>query len=63
MEKREPPPSLKVYIFEEDTNLRAVATSEEYLERTKVWHGKNESQLLLSFVEPHSPVVSSRGRY
>ena len=63
MEKSEPPPSLKVYIFEEDTNLRAVATLEEYLKRTKVCHGKNKSQLLLSFIETHSPVVSSRGRY
>ena len=30
-----------------------------YLKRTKVWRGKNKSQLLLSFVKPHNPVVSS----
>ena len=31
---------------------------EEYLTRTKVWWGKDKSQLLLSFVKPHNPVVS-----
>ena len=32
---------------------------EEYLKRTKVWRGKNKSQLLLSLVKPHNIVVSS----
>ena len=53
------PPSLKVYSFEEDTKLCVVATLEEYIKRTKVWRGKDKSQLLLSFVKPHNPVVSS----
>ena len=53
------PLSLKVYSFEEDTKLCVVATLEEYLKRTKVWRGKDKSQLLLSFVKPHNPVVSS----
>ena len=59
MEEREIPPSLKVYSFEEDTKLSVVATLEDYLKRTKVWRGKDKSQLLLSFVKPHNPVVSS----
>ena len=57
--KGKSPPSLKVYSFEEDTKLCVVATLEEYLKRTKVWRGKDKSQLLLSFVKPHNPVVSS----
>ena len=38
-----PPPSLRVYTFEEDTKLCIVATFEEYLKRTKVWCGKDKS--------------------
>ena len=57
--KRKFPPSLKVYSFEEDTKLCVVATLEDYHKRTKVWRGKDKSQLLLSFVKPHNPVVSS----
>ena len=53
------PPSLKVYTFEENTKLCVVATLEEYLKRTKVWCGKDKSQLLLSFFNTHNPVVSS----
>ena len=51
--------SLKVHIFEENTKLCVVSTFEEYLKRTKVWRGKDKNQLLLSFVKPHNPVVSS----
>ena len=58
-EKGPSPPSLKVYTFEENTKLCVVATLEEYLKRTKVWCGKDKSQLLLSFFNPHNPVVSS----
>ena len=71
--KGKPPPSLKVYSFEEDTKLSVVATVEEHLKKTKIWRGKDKSQLLLSFVKPQNPVVSStisgwiknvlRGRY
>ena len=71
--KGKPPPSLKVYSFEEDTKLSVVATVEEHLKKTKIWQGKDKSQLLLSFVKRHNPVVSStisgwiknvlRGRY
>ena len=71
--KGKPPPSLNVYSFEEDTKLSVVATVEEHLKKTKIWRGKDKSQLLLSFVKPHNPVVSStisgwiknvlRGRY
>ena len=53
------PPSLKVYSCEEDTKLCVVATLEGYLERTKVWRGKDKSQFLLSFVKSHNPVVNS----
>ena len=52
------PTSLKVYSFEENTNLCVVATLEEYLKRMKGWRGKDKSQLLLSFVKPHNHVVS-----
>ena len=58
--KGKPPPSLKVYSFEEDTKLFVVATQEECLKRTKVWREKDKNQLLFSFVEPHNPVVSSK---
>ena len=51
--KGKSPPSLKVYSFEEDTKLCVVATLEDYLKR------KDKSQLLLSFVKTHNPVVSS----
>ena len=53
-------PSLKAYLFEEDTKLYVDATLEEYLKRTKVWQGEDKNQLLLSFVKPHNPVVSSK---
>ena len=55
--KGQPPPSLKVYSFEEDTKLCVVDTLEENLKRTNVWRGKDRSQLLLSFVKPHNSVV------
>ena len=54
-----PPPSLKVYTFEKDTNLCVVATLKEYLKRPKVWREKDKSQVLLSFVKPDNHVVSS----
>ena len=57
--KRKPPPSLIVYSFEDDSKLCVVTILEEYLKRTKVWRGKDKSQLLLSFVKPHNPVLSS----
>ena len=56
--KGKSPPSLRVYSFEEDIKLCVVATLEDHLERTKVWRGKDKSQLLLSFVKSHNPVVS-----
>ena len=59
MEKGETPPPLKVYIFEEDTKLCLVATLEEYIKRANIWHGKNKSQVLLSFVKPPNPAFSS----
>ena len=57
--KGKPPPSLKVYSFEEDSNLCVASTLEEYLKRTKVSRGNDKSQLLSSFIKPHNPVVSS----
>ena len=32
---------------------------EKYLKRIKVWRGKDKTQLLLSFVKPYNPVISS----
>ena len=55
--KGKPPPSLKVYSFEEE-ELSVVATVEEHLKKTKIWPGKDKSQLFLSFVKRHNPVVS-----
>ena len=57
--KGKSPPSLKIYSFEGDTKLCVVATFEEYFKRTKVLWGNDKSQLLLSFVKPRNPMVSS----
>ena len=57
--KRKSLPSLKVYSSKKDTKLCVVATLEQNLKRTKFWRRKDKSQLLLSFVKPHSPMVSS----
>ena len=39
--------------------VAVAAMLEKYLKRTKVWRGKGKSQLLLSFVKPYNPVISS----
>ena len=45
--------------FEEDVSLCVVAILNEYLKRSEKWKTSDEWQLLLSFVQPHKPVVSS----
>ena len=45
--------------FEEDVSLCVVAVLNEYLKRSEKWRTSDEWELLLSFVQPHKPVVSS----
>ena len=45
--------------FEEDSSLCVVAVLNEYLKRSEKWRTSDEWQLVLSFVQPHKPVVSS----
>ena len=52
-------PSAVFHFFEEDSNLCIVAVLNEYLKKSEKWKTFDECQLLLSFVQPHKPVVSS----
>ena len=53
------PPTISFQAYSEDLNLCVVKTLDEYISRTEGWRsGKECSQLLLSFVNPHKPVVS-----
>ena len=45
--------------FEEDSSLCVVDDLNEYLQKSEKWRTSDEWQLLLSFVQPHKPVVSS----
>ena len=45
--------------FKEDSSLCVVAVSNGYLKRSEKWRASDECQLLLSFVQPHKPVISS----
>ena len=53
------PTSVVFHSFEEDSSLCVVAVLNEYLKRSEKWRTFDEWQLLLSFVQPHKPVVSS----
>ena len=57
--KRKPPSLVIFYSFEEDSSLYVVAVLKEYFKRSEKWRTSDEWQLLLSFVQPHKPVVSS----
>ena len=53
------PPSVSVFAYTEDPHMCVVKCLDVYLDRTKVWRdGKN--QLLLSFIQPHKELCSSR---
>ena len=57
--KRKSPPFVGFLSFEEDSSLCVVAVLNEYLKRSEKWRTSDEWQLLLSFVQPHKPVVSA----
>ena len=57
--KGKSPPSVIFHSFEEDSSLCVVAVLNEYLKRSEKWRTSDEWQLLLSFVQPHKPVVSA----
>ena len=57
--KGKSPPSVVFHSFEEDSSLCVVAVLNEYLKRSEKWRTSDEWQLVLSFVQPHKPVVSS----
>ena len=44
---------------EEDGSFCVAAILNESLQRSEKWRTSDEWQLLLSFVQPHKPVVSS----
>ena len=44
---------------EEDVSFCIAAVLNESLQRSEKWQTSDEWQLLLSFVQPHKPVVSS----
>ena len=52
-------PSVVFHSFKEDSSLCVVEVLNEYLKRSEKWRTSDECQLLLSFVQPHKPVVSS----
>ena len=54
------PPTISYQAYTQDPNLCVVRTLDEYISRTQGWRsGEEYSQLLLSFVNPHKPIVSS----
>ena len=47
------------HTFKEDSSLYVVEVLNEYLKRSEKWRTSDDCQLLLSFVQPHKPIVSS----
>jgi len=57
--KGESPPSITFVAYSEDTDICVVSALREYLKRSEPWReNKNESQLLLSYINPHQPIAS-----
>ena len=57
---KKPPPAIKYFAYDKDQNLCVVKTLDDYICRTKDFREKqSSSQLLLSTMKPHGPVVSS----
>ena len=52
-------PSVVFHSFKEGRSLCVVEVLNKYLKRSEKWRTSDECQLLLSFVQPHKPVVSS----
>ena len=57
--KGKSPPSVVFHSFKEDISLCVVEVLNKYLKRSEKSRTSDECQLLLSFVQPHKPVVSS----
>ena len=54
------PTTLQFVAFSQDKDLCVVSALGEYLIRTEEWRRvNNETQLLLSYIQPHKQVVSS----
>ena len=54
------PPTISYQAYTQDLNLCVVKALDEYISCKEGWRSGEEcSQLLLSFVNPHKPVVSS----
>ena len=57
---KKPPPAITYYAYEKDDSMCVLKTLKEYLERSEAWRVNGQpSQLLLSTLRPHGPVVSS----
>ena len=58
--KGKAPPAVTYQEYSQDESLRVVKTLDEYIAQTERGRsGEEHSQLLLSFIHPHTPVVSS----
>ena len=54
------PPKISYQAYIQDPNPCVVKTLDEYISRTEGWRSGEEcSQLILSFINPHKPVVFS----
>ena len=54
------PTTLEFEAFSQDMDLCVVSALDEYLNRTEEWRSvNNETQLLLSYIQPHKQVVPS----
>ena len=56
-----PPLSVSFHALKEDPTLCVVQTIRDYVQRSNLWRKRNvlsKNQLLLSYIEPHKPVVS-----
>ena len=52
--------NLEFVVFSQDEGLCVVSALDEYLNRTEEWRRvNNETQLLLSYIQPHKQVVPS----
>ena len=57
--KEKAPTSVVFHSFEKDSSLCVVAVLNEYLKISEKWTTSDEWQLLLSFVQPHKPVLDT----
>ena len=58
--KLQKPTTLEFVAFSQDKDLCVVSALDEYLDRAEEWRRvNNETQLLLSYIQPHKQVVPS----